>query len=63
MTDLLNWMLTSSMLFCHECFDIVSDVDDVFKTLKVQFKEAGLSTNFLGVLQNFLIMPIKNEQG
>lgn len=41
----------------------IDDVDDVFKTLKVQYKEAGLSTNFLGVLQNFLIMPIKNEQG
>jgi hypothetical protein len=37
-------------------------VDDVFKVLKNQMKEAGLAANFLGALQNFLIIP-KTEQG
>jgi len=41
----------------------VDDVDDVFKTIKIQYKNAGLSNNFLGALQNFLIIPINTEQG
>jgi len=41
----------------------IDDVDDIYKTIKVQYANAGLSSNFLGALQNFLIIPIDTEQG
>jgi len=40
-----------------------SDIDDVFKGLKGQCKEAGVSTYLLSLLQNLLIMPLQEEAG
>lgn len=41
----------------------IDDIDDVIKHLKESMKNAGLGQNFLGLLQNIVLMPINNETG
>lgn len=42
---------------------VVSDIDDVFNTLKTQTKNAGLINTFLGILRNLLLVSPNDERG
>lgn len=42
---------------------LFSDVEDIFRALRVQVNAAGLAPNFLGMMQNLLCIPVQVEAG